>query len=224
MKQLTYIILNFLLLLIIGREVFIDFENIKNQITEMIIAALIVIAIMNFLLLLSEKISEKIYNWHLIRKTNQSNMLDWLGEEHWLNLHERLLKIKNFNETALIKNFGSVKKEIKKEFNTKEKLEMLRIYLEGRVESPKLKTINIVTYTILIAVITSSIVPLINGLLEFNSTASYIYLIILAIVWLLLLASISSISKEIDKNRVLLKLVIHCIDESVDCNSFSDSE
>lgn len=168
------------------------------------------------MLFLIEKVMRRVFNYFFNkyekRRMKNYNLFEWLGESKSIELYGNLASIKEFDRTNFIDSFNRVKGEIKKEFNNEGKLEALRILLEIKVESPRLTMLPTVTITILIAIITSSIISFVNGIISFAVTG-VIYEVIFMIVMFVLLMAINFFSEEIDKHKLLLKLVIECLNE-----------
>ena len=209
-----------MVLLISGLAIYNTILN-EKPLSIAIIATLFSVIVINIFLLIAEKMLAKIIDYLMIKydkkKMKSYNLFEWMGESNWLTLYDNISKIKQFDKNLIDENYNEIKKEIKKEFNSIKKLESFKIYLEVKVESPKLTILSTVTQTILLALITSALISYMNGIndSEFNG---YLYILIVVIVWFILLGAISFITKQIDKFKLLLKLVVECINDEKNSN------
>lgn len=215
MRKISYLIVNFYILTIL---IITIYKVINDGVTllNLIIKAIIVLAVSNILLLVFEKLLTKIINYAIKifnkKKMKRYSLFEWMGETKWLDLMDNLSNKKGFSNNDIHENYQLIKKEIRSIYNNIDKLKSLKIYLEVITESPKLTILNSVTQTILLAIITTSIIGYINGLMTLKNHI-YLYLFVVILVWFVLLASISFINKEINKNKLLLKLVLECLTE-----------
>ncbi|WP_141231372.1 hypothetical protein [Niallia circulans] len=146
------------------------------------------------------------------RKMKNYNMLEWMGEAIWLDLYHDLAKKKVFDRHNISNNYNDIKEIVKEKYKSEKELRSLELYLEVRNESQVLKTLNTVTQTTLVAIITSSLVSFMNGMITLKSSG-VIYLVIFMVVWIMLMIAINYFSKEMSKDKLLLKLVKECISE-----------
>jgi hypothetical protein len=216
LNKFVYYYINFFFLLI---TVIYFYSEIKagTSISNAIIITIFLILIFNIIILLVGKVIERIFDYFIKKyqkkKMKNYNMFEWMGESNnWINLYEKLSEIKEFDKSSIHDNYERIKEVIKKEYNTKTKLESLKLFLEIRVESPRFTSLISATQTILLALITASFVGYLNGK-NFTEFKGNLYPIIGLIVWFLLLAAISFFGNQIDKYKLLLKLVSKCIEE-----------
>lgn len=203
------------MLVISGLAIYYGLQN-EIPLYILLLATVLAIFVVNLVVFLSEKVLEKIidyfYKKYEKRKMKNYSLFDWMGESNWIKLYDNLSVIQQIDKNSIYDNFENIKLELKKEFNSLDKLETLRVYLEVQVESPKLITLNSATQTVLLALITSSLVSYINKI-NSGGVNVILYILIVIIVWFLLLGAISYISKQIDKFKFLLKVVLECIKE-----------
>lgn len=215
MKVIIYLYINICSLIIFGIGIYKGLKDEKSIVILLLAAAIIVIAI-NLILFIFDKglgkLIDLIFKSYEKRKMKNYNLFEWMGEPNWIKLYDNLSEIKKFDKSSIQENFERIKMEIKKEFNSIEKMEYLKVLLEVKVESSRITNLNTISQTILVALITTSLVSFINGV-KSNDFYGILYLIIVLIVWFILLGAISFFSKRIDKYRLLLKLVTKCIDE-----------
>lgn len=186
--------------------------GIKLQIINYVILIIGTNIIISIVYFLGEKFSDKLFVWLDKRKMKKYSLYEWAGDPIWLEFHEQLSSIKEFNPKSLIDNYERIKKEIKKSFDSPKKLNAFKIYLEVKCESPRLNSLLNSTQSIFIALITFSLVTLVN-FSELTQIKSLFFIFIFIIVWFGLLMVIIYMSQQIDMNKVLLKLVCECIEE-----------
>ncbi len=183
---------------------------------NLIIVSLIIVCLFNLIFFVIEKLLNKLLEYLIKiydkRKMKNYNLYEWMGEVRWIKLLDEISNIKEFDKDILHSNYQLIKIEIEKEYDSKEKLNSLKMYLETIVESPRLTVLNTVTQTLLMALITTSIINFLNGIFKSNVNSMW-YLAVVFVVWIILLVSIMYISKQIDRNKLFLKLVLDCISE-----------
>lgn len=215
MRLFSYIAINLLIILFLA---IVFYNGIQKGIQpiKLIIVSFIFLGVFNLIIFVIEKLFNKLGDYLIKlydkRKMKNYNLYEWMGEVRWIKLLDEISNIKEFDKDILHDNFQLIKLEIEKEFDSKEKLISLKLYLETIVESPRLTVLNTVTQTLLMALITTSIINFVNGLYTSNVNSMW-YLAIVFVVWIILLVSITYISKQIDRNKLLLKLVLECINE-----------
>jgi len=215
LRLFSYIAINLLIILFLAMAFY---NGIKNGILpiSLVIVSIIILGVFNLIIFVIEKLFNKLGDYLIRlydkRKMKNYNLYEWMGEVRWIKLLDEISNIKEFNKDTLHDNFQLIKLEIEKEFDNKEKLISLKLYLETIVESPRLTVLNTVTQTLLMALITTSIINFVNGLNTSNVNSMW-YLAVVIVVWIILLVSITYISKQIDRNKLLLKLVLECINE-----------
>jgi hypothetical protein len=201
--------------LVIGVFTYYGAQN-RESIYVLLFSAVISIIVINVLMVILGKVLESIFNYlfrkYEKRKMRNYNLFEWMGESNWISLYDNLSEIKEVDKNSIYNNYEKIKEEIIKEFDTKNKLEDLKIFLEVKVESPRLTSIVSAIQTILLALITFSFVSYFSNF-KISDFKSDLYLILGSIVWFSLLAAIAYLSKHIDKYRLLLKLVSKCIKE-----------
>ncbi|WP_199427078.1 hypothetical protein [Thermaerobacillus caldiproteolyticus] len=213
MRIFGYIFFNIYILLIAALRMIQD----NKTIYDVLFITLVILLITNLVMFLIEKLLGGVidfaFKWYEKRKMKNYNLFEWIGDSNnRIKLYDNLSKIKQFDKGSIHDNLQKIKDEIKKEFNNINKLQSLKIYLEVKVESPKLTSLNTATQTVLLALMTSSLVNLLNGFGNAN-LKMFTNLIVVMAVWFGLLVAISFISKQIDKFKLLLKLVMECIEE-----------
>ncbi|WBL16432.1 hypothetical protein [Sutcliffiella sp. NC1] len=218
MRVFIYVVTNFYIFLISGTLIY-HWINTGIYYRYIVIVLGIMIVVPNLIVFLLEKVLDRLLSY-LFRRYEKRvmenyNLFKWMGELNWIGLFGNLKNIKDFDKNTIHNNFERIKKEIRKEYHTIDRLKSLQLYLEVKVESPKLVTLNSSIQTILIALITSSLVGLVN-ISSIGDLKFYLYLCIVGIVWILLLFFMASISKEMDKFKLLLKLVNECIKEEME--------
>jgi hypothetical protein len=195
--------------IILGEE---SIKDIKMQIIGYIIMFIVVNVFTIIAQLLVAKLFNRLFTWIDKRKMDNYSLYEWSGEPVWLEFHEQLSSIKKFNPKSLSKNYERIKVEIKSTFNNGKKLNAFKVYLEVQCDSPRLNSLLNSTQSIFVAIITFSLVTLVN-FTELTQTKNMFFVFIFIIVWLGLLMVIDRVSKQIDRNKVFLKLVSECIEE-----------
>lgn len=187
-----------------------------NRIKVQIINYVILFSVTNVIFIIIQfsitKLMDKFFIWIDKRKMDKYSLYEWSGEPIWLDFHTQLSSIKDFDPKSLSDNYERIKEEIKKTFNTSKKLTAFKIYLEVKCESTRLNSLLNSTQSIFVALITFSIVTLVSYT-ELTQMKSVVFIIIFLIVWFGLLMVIDYVSKLIDRNKVLLKLVNECLIE-----------
>ncbi len=215
MRLFSYIAINFLIILYL---VIAFYKGIQSGflVINLIIVSLIIVCLFNLIFFVIEKLLNKLLEYLIKiydkRKMKNYNLYEWMGEVRWIKLLDEISNIKEFDKDILHSNYQLIKIEIEKEYDSKEKLNSLKMYLETIVESPRLTVLNTVTQTLLMALITTSIINFLNGIFKSNVNSMW-YLAVVFVVWIILLVSIMYISKQIDRNKLFLKLVLDCISE-----------
>lgn len=159
-----------------------------------------------------DKVSNRILKYLDMKKKKNTSLFDWIGEHNdWLLIFKEIDSVKNFDNIDIVKNFDLIKSKIKLQYDTKEKLQYLKIYLQSRVESPKLNTLNTSINSILIPIIILSLSTYVNGFN--NSTPNVIYIFVFMVFWVLLLVVNKYLGDQMNKYKLILKLVEQCIEE-----------
>ncbi|MGG3624380.1 hypothetical protein ABES25_12575 [Bacillus gobiensis] len=215
MNKWAYIIVNALLVVYFVKELIVSFLeklSILNTIKEFVISV-IVFNLMIFIFDIAINYFIKIINKREKRKKENSNLYQWLGEgPEWLDLYKDLKSIQEFDKGSLHGGLSITKREIKQKFPNINRLTSLKIYLETKVESPKLTTKLSAFQTIFVALITTTLVTLVN-ISNLNNLIFYSSAVVFIFGLLILIYLINSFSKEIERNKLLLKLVNLCIEE-----------
>jgi len=187
-------------------------KDIKIQIISYVLLFIVTNVVVIIAQFLVAKLFDKLFAWVDKKKMDKYSLYEWSGEPIWLDFYEQLSSIKDFDPKFLNRNYEKIKAEIKKSFNNSEELNAFKLYLEVRCESPRLNSLLNSTQAIFVALITFSLVTLVN-FNELTQMKSFFYIIIFIIVWVGLLKVIGQVSTQIDRNKVLLKLVHECIEE-----------
>lgn len=203
----------FIVIFVLSSVESIQTGEFKGIYIFIMLGILVVVNLLMFILIkLLGKGVDYILSKYEQRKMKNYNMLEWMGEAIWLDLYNDLAKKKEFDRHNINDNYNTIKAIVKEKYKSEKELRSLELYLEVRNESPVFKTLNTVTQTTLVALITSSLVSFINGMITFESSG-VIYLIIFMVVWVMLMIAINYFSKEMSKDKLLLKLVKECISE-----------
>lgn len=187
-------------------------KGVKVQIISYVILFVGTNAIVIIVQFLVTKLLDKLFIWIDKRKMDKYSLYEWSGEPIWLEFHEQLSSIKEFNPKNLSENYEKIKEEIKKSFNNRKQLNAFKIYLEVKCESTRLNSLLNSTQAIFVALITFSLVTIVN-FTELTQMKSIFFIVVFVVVWFGLLMVIDFVSKQIDRNKVLLKLVSECLEE-----------
>ncbi|PAD85465.1 hypothetical protein CHH55_23325 [Niallia circulans] len=213
--KLHYYMVNllFIVIFVLGLVESIHTGDFKGIYIFIMLGILVIVNLLMFILIkLLGKGIDYILSKYDQRKMKNYNMLEWMGEAIWLDLYNDLAKKKVFDRHNISNNYNDIKEIVKEKYKSETELRSLELYLEVRNESQVLKTLNTVTQTTLVALITSSLVSFMNGMITFKSSG-VIYLVIFMVVWIMLMIAINYFSKEMSKDKLLLKLVKECISE-----------
>ncbi|PAD80635.1 hypothetical protein CHH57_24035 [Niallia circulans] len=203
----------FIVIFVLGLVESIHTGDFKGIYIFIMLGILVIVNLLMFILIkLLGKGIDYILRKYDQRKMKNYNMLEWMGEAIWLDLYHDLAKKKVFDRHNISNNYNDIKEIVKEKYKSEKELRSLELYLEVRNESQVLKTLNTVTQTTLVAIITSSLVSFMNGMITLKSSG-VIYLVIFMVVWIMLMIAINYFSKEMSKDKLLLKLVKECISE-----------
>lgn len=212
MQKLQHIVLSVLVILISVLKFFRIYSKNKNILT-FVIEVICFLLIINLLIWITHIVIDKVYKWYQKKKQKNYSLFTWLGDtDVFVSLYDELSNIKSFNQDNFHDNYITVKQKIKEHFTTINDLKAFRTYLEIKTDSSKYIAIFNSTQTIIIAVITTAIITLVN-FVNTSSDTLLIILMVISVFWILLLNSINFMGREIDKMKVLLRLVNECIDE-----------
>ncbi|AYV67245.1 hypothetical protein C2I06_10355 [Niallia circulans] len=213
--KLHYYMVNllFIVIFVLGLVESIHTGDFKGIYIFIMLGILVIVNLLMFILIkLLGKGIDYILSKYDQRKMKNYNMLEWMGEAIWLDLYHDLAKKKVFDRHNISNNYNDIKEIVKEKYKSEKELRSLELYLEVRNESQVLKTLNTVTQTTLVAIITSSLVSFMNGMITLKSSG-VIYLVIFMVVWIMLMIAINYFSKEMSKDKLLLKLVKECTSE-----------
>jgi ABC-type multidrug transport system fused ATPase/permease subunit len=211
MQKLAHILMSLLTVVatIVNRK---PTENLLT-ITTTIIALLVIVNVFVWIIHL---VVEKVSLWFEKKRQKTYSLLTWLGETNVaLDLYDDLSSIKTFNPEKFFNNYELTKQKIKERFTTINELKAFKHYLEIKTTSQKFTALFSSTQSILVAIIIPSVITTVNFTVT-NSKTILINTIVFYVFWIILLNAIDFIGKELDKIKVLLKLVNECIDESVE--------
>jgi hypothetical protein len=212
MQKLLHILIS--ILVVVSSIIKFNIKEISiTKVLLLLLQVVIILLIANLFIWLIHFLAEKVFNWFEKRKQRNYSLMDWLGDATIsLGLYSDLSEIKTFNREKFYENYQTVKDNIKGRYTTINELRSFKYYLELRTDSQKYNAILNSTQTILIAIIIPIVITLTN-IKTFNSTASSISAILFLVFWLILLAAIDFITKQIDKTKELLRLVKECIED-----------
>ncbi|OAH57774.1 MULTISPECIES: hypothetical protein [Bacillaceae] len=146
------------------------------------------------------------------KKKKKYSLFNWLSDPYLtLDFRNELLREMDFDSKNFHENYQKIKEKIKENKSLND-LKALKMYMEMKTESPRYNSILSSTQTILIAVLTTALITMYNidstNVFERNKS-----LIFFGGFWAFLLLTIDYISKEIDRNKLLLKLISECVEE-----------
>lgn len=211
MQKLSHIVISLLV-------VVVTIVNVKPRenlltVTYSIVALLVMVNIVVWLIHFGV---EKVSLWFEKRKQKNYSLLTWLGDTNvTLDLYADLSNIKTFNPENFFNNYEITKQKIKERFTTINELKAFKNYLEIKTTSQKYTALLSSTQSILIAIIIPAVITTVNFTVAANSKTVLINTVVFYVFWIILLNAIDFIGKELDKIKVLLKLVNECIDDSV---------
>jgi hypothetical protein len=214
MQKFAHIIMSLLTVVaaIVNRK---STENLLT-ITTTIIALLVIV---NVFVWSIHMVVEKVSLWFEKKRQKNYSLLTWLGETNVaLDLYDDLSAVKTFNPEKFFNNYELTKQKIKQRFSTINELKAFKHYLEIKTSSQKFTALFSSTQSILVAIIIPSVITTVNFTVT-NSKTILINSIVFYVFWIILLNAIDFIGKELDKIKVLLKLVNECIDDSVESHS-----
>ena len=193
--------------LIVNNDGSVNFNILLMNYGVLIIIINIIIVIFYFVF---TKLGNKISAWVDKKKMEKYSLYEWTGDLIWLEFNDTLTSIKDFEPKDLYANYNKIKIEMERTFNNREKLIALKIYLEVKSESPRLNSFLSSNQAILVGLVTFFLVTLVD-FPELTQLKGMFLFILFVIVWLILLMFIDFTSKQIDRNKVLLKLVNECL-------------
>jgi ABC-type multidrug transport system fused ATPase/permease subunit len=186
-------------------------ENLLTIITTIITLLVIV----NVFVWIIHLVVEKVSLWFEKKRQKNYSLLTWLGETNVaLDLYDDLSAVKTFNPEKFFNNYELTKQKIKQRFSTINELKAFKHYLEIKTTSQKYTALFSSTQSILVAIIIPAIITTVNFTAT-NSKTVLINTVVFYVFWIILLNAIDFIGKELDKIKVLLKLVNECIDDSI---------
>lgn len=191
-----------------------ELYSINGDLKTVLINISVIIIILNVFIFMLVILYNKFFNWYDKRSKEKYNFYDWMGNpDSPINMYEAFKNKKNFSPKEFNKNCKLIKKKIKEEMVSIDKLNSYKTFLELQISSPRLNAVMNSSQTILIAVITAALVTFLNF---FNvKSLSLIISYFVAIVFIIgLFKAIDFFSSEIDRNKLLLVLVKECIEEN----------
>lgn len=193
---------------------FIVVADSSIHISKLLTTYLVLFLITNAFILTGQfiitKLAHKLTDLINKKKMEKYSLYEWSGDLVWLEFNDAITSIKDFDPKDLYTNYNQIKKQIEKTYNNREKLIALKIYLEVKSESPRLSSLQSSTQAILVGLITFSLVTLVDFPKLTQLKGSFLF-ILFALVWLSLLMFIDFTSKQVDRNKVMLKLVNECL-------------
>lgn len=191
-----------------------ELYSINGDLKTVLINISVIIIILNVFIFMLVILYNKFFNWYDKRSKEKYNFYDWMGNpDSPINMYEAFKNKKNFSPKEFNKNCKLIKKKIKEEMVSIDKLNSYKTFLELQISSPRLNAVMNSSQTILIAVITAALVTFLNffNVKSFSLIISYF----VAIVFIIgLFKAIDFFSSEIDRNKLLLVLVKECIEEN----------
>lgn len=191
-----------------------ELYNIDGDLKTSLINISVIIIILNVFIFILVFLYNKFFNWYDKRSKEKYSFYDWMGNpDSPINMYEAFKNKKNFSSKEFNENCKLLKKKIKEEMVSSDKLNSYKTFLELQISSPRLNAIMNSSQTILIAVITAALVTFLNffNVKSFSLIISYF----VAIVFIIgLFKAIDFFSIEIDRNKLLLVLVNECIEEN----------
>lgn len=213
MQKILHIVMS---LLVIITSIFnINPKEISTMhIIKYVIGVMVLLLIINLLTWLIHFSVDKGLTWFEKKKQSRYSLLTWLGDTSiLLELYNELESIQSFNPTNFHENYEITKQKIKQYYTTVDDLIGLKHYLELQTGSQKYTALFNTTQTVLLGIIIPTVLALFN-LKLFTSMTGSVNAVIFLILWLMLLNAIDFMANQIDKKKVLLRLVNECITET----------
>ena len=212
MQKIIHIVMSLLVLITFILEVNFIKLNIV-AVTQYLVILLIALVVINFLTWLIHIIVEKGLTWYEKRKQRNYSLLTWLGDTNiGLDLFSNLQEVKSFNPAKFHDNYELTKQKIKQYYTSDMELKGLKYYLETQTSSQKYTSIFNTTQTILLGIIVPTVLTIFN-FKNYSLTIVSLNVLLFMVFWLILLNGIVFMSNQIDKMKVLLRLVDECIEE-----------
>lgn len=211
-KRYTYILLNILVALTIlwnWKELY----NLNNGIKEKVLIVVIIFIISNFFLLILNILYNSFFSWYDKKTKEKYNFYEWIGKpDSPIKLYETYSNKKDFNSHEFEENCELIKDKIKQDLPSLKSLKSYKNFLELQIDSPRLNALMNTSQTITLAIITASLITLLNFLDAdiWNLIISYFAFFLFLIG---LFKAIDFLSTEMDRNKLLLLLVKECIEE-----------
>lgn len=184
-----------------------------TSISTIIIIFIVILVAVNFLIFIFGFLSDLVLKWYESRPNDEYNLYEWLGApQHPINLYTEFSSIKNFDRRNFKNNCILIKEKIKRETKDINGLRQYQTYLKLKNNSPKLKSFMNSFQSIIIAVVTYCLVTLLN-FTKINLSILIINFFAFLVFVVFLVKLIDYLSKEIDRNELLLLLVNECIYE-----------
>ncbi len=213
MQKIIHTVMSLLVLITSLQKVNFTKINILS-VTQYLVTLLITLVIINFLTWLIHIIVEKGLTWYEKRKQRSYSLLTWLGDTNIvLDLYSDLQEVKSFNPAKFHDNYELTKQKIKQYYPSDMELKGFKYYLETQTSSQKYTSILNTTQTILLGIIVPTVLTIFN-FKNFTPTIVSLNALLFIVFWLILLNGIVFMSNQIDKMKVLLRLVNECIEET----------
>ena len=185
----------------------------NKKILDILLFLATCLVLINMLAFVGSFLSEKIFKRFEKRSLEKYNLYEWLGNPQApIELYDKLSNKKDFNPKNFKANCDWLKKEIKNQTKDLHGLNHYKTYLELRNSSPRLHTFMNSFQTIIVAVVTSSLITLLN-FSKMKTTTLVITYFLFFISLIILMMAIDFMSKVIDRDKFLLVLVNECIIE-----------
>jgi hypothetical protein len=200
-------------LLLIGSPTLVGLYFKGKSILYILGVLCVALIILNSVIILMNFIIDKVYRWYEKRSKEKYNLYEWLGNPHQpISYYTEFSSIINFDPKNFNDNCEIIKKKILSEATNITELKSFKKYLELKTQSPRFASILSSSQSIFISVITSSLITLLNFMDSkgHKLVISYIFLFLFTIG---LFKLIDTISKAIDRDKLLLILVKECLEE-----------
>lgn len=213
MQKINHTVMSLLVLIASLLEVNLTKISVAS-VTQYLFTLVLALLIANFFTWLIHIVVEKGLNWYEKRKQRSYSLLTWLGDTNIvLDLYSELQEVKTFNPTNFHDNYELTKQKIKQYYISDIELKGFKYYLETQTTSQKYTSILNTTQTILLGIIVPTVLTIFN-LKNFTTTGVSLNALLFLVLWLILLNGIVFMSNQIDKMKVLLRLVNECIEET----------
>ncbi|WP_053362560.1 hypothetical protein [Bacillus sp. FJAT-27251] len=211
MDKFKYVVLNSFMMAVIFFLI-MDLIQKEEEITGIIFIVLASIIIINILVFILDFLLKRFDLFLKKRKQKNYSLYDWLSDPNLISsFTTELTTTKRIDSKNFYSNYNLTKQILKNHFKKEEDLRSFKIYLEMITESPRYNAILTASQSIIVAIIVSLLLILFNNNDQLSHLELYSRSIIFIMLWICLLSLITFFSKEIDRNKILLKLVNECI-------------